>query len=133
MSCQTAFVYKSRVACCSPVLLPVVNRFKDCDENNFLLTSEVMFFSFIALADWSQNDCFSHLNLPISVFLSEKLLNSNGRELRRALFSLKQIFQVCYIYCCSHQEKCCYMVKTIPGNYHLHGLHSCKFVINDCM
>lgn len=26
--------------------------------------------------------------------ISEKLLNSNGRELRRALFSLKQIFQV---------------------------------------
>jgi hypothetical protein len=25
----------------------------------------------------------------------EKLLNSSGRELRRALFSLKQVFQVC--------------------------------------
>lgn len=27
-------------------------------------------------------------------FISEKLYNSNGRDLRRALFSLKQIFQV---------------------------------------
>ena len=26
-------------------------------------------------------------------FISEKLLNTDGRELRRALFSLKQIFQ----------------------------------------
>lgn len=26
---------------------------------------------------------------------TEKLYNSTGRELRRALFSLKQIFQVC--------------------------------------
>ena len=28
---------------------------------------------------------------------SERLLNSTGRELRRALFSLKQIFQVCIV------------------------------------
>lgn len=27
-------------------------------------------------------------------FISEKLYNSSGRDLRRALFSLKQIFQV---------------------------------------
>jgi hypothetical protein len=27
-------------------------------------------------------------------YVAEKLLNSEGRELRRALFSLKQIFQV---------------------------------------
>lgn len=28
-------------------------------------------------------------------FIADKLLNSTGRELRRALFTLKQIFQVC--------------------------------------
>lgn len=31
------------------------------------------------------------------VFFAEKLLNSSGREFRRALFSLKQIFQVIII------------------------------------
>ena len=36
--------------------------------------------------------------------LTEKLLNSTGRDLRRALFSLKQIFQVSLSYClnCNH-------------------------------
>lgn len=32
--------------------------------------------------------------LPVDFVFVEKLLNSEGRELRRALFSLKQIFQV---------------------------------------
>ena len=32
--------------------------------------------------------------LPVDLVFVEKLLNSEGRELRRALFSLKQIFQV---------------------------------------
>lgn len=32
-------------------------------------------------------------NVLINFFLSEKLLTTDGRELRRALFSLKQIFQ----------------------------------------
>lgn len=32
--------------------------------------------------------------MNVNFIISEKLLNSNGRELRRALFSLKQIFQV---------------------------------------
>lgn len=32
--------------------------------------------------------------INVDFTISEKLLNSNGRELRRALFSLKQIFQV---------------------------------------
>lgn len=39
---------------------------------------------------------FSFLLTRLSLFLpsTEKLLNSSGRDLRRALFSLKQIFQV---------------------------------------
>uniref|UniRef100_A0A2K6JPD4 Formin homology 2 domain containing 3 n=1 Tax=Rhinopithecus bieti TaxID=61621 RepID=A0A2K6JPD4_RHIBE len=37
---------------------------------------------------------YSHLiNLYVIFFISEKLYNSSGRDLRRALFSLKQIFQ----------------------------------------
>lgn len=32
--------------------------------------------------------------LIVLFFVSEKLYNSSGRDLRRALFSLKQIFQV---------------------------------------
>lgn len=32
--------------------------------------------------------------LIVLFFISEKLYNSSGRDLRRALFSLKQIFQV---------------------------------------
>ena len=32
--------------------------------------------------------------LIVIFFISEKLYNSSGRDLRRALFSLKQIFQV---------------------------------------
>ena len=35
-----------------------------------------------------------HFDMIVILYLSEKLLNSHGRELRRALFSLKQIFQV---------------------------------------
>lgn len=35
-----------------------------------------------------------YLIIYIILFLLEKLLNSSGRELRRALFSLKQLFQV---------------------------------------
>ena len=33
------------------------------------------------------------------VSITEKLLNSSGRDLRRALFSLKQIFQVSKVFC----------------------------------
>ena len=40
------------------------------------------------ICDWSTS-----LSILL-LFVSEKLLNSSGRELRRALFSLKQIFQV---------------------------------------
>ena len=36
----------------------------------------------------------SSIFLPVDFVFVEKLLNSEGRELRRALFSLKQIFQV---------------------------------------
>lgn len=32
----------------------------------------------------------------VCLHVTEKLLNSEGRELRRALFSLKQIFQVSF-------------------------------------
>lgn len=40
---------------------------------------------------------FSSLSLPLFLFKTEKLYNSSGRELRRALFSLKQIFQVIFL------------------------------------
>lgn len=44
------------------------------------------------------------INALCFVFLSaEKLYNSNGRDLRRALFSLKQIFQVTHCKCSKPQ------------------------------
>jgi hypothetical protein len=52
-----------------------------------------------ALTSWyyvnSPQSTYSNLRMFVFVF-SEKLLNSEGRELRRALFSLKQIFQVSF-------------------------------------
>jgi len=43
---------------------------------------------------WWKCECCCR-DWPVRFFLAEKLYNSKGRELRRALFSLKQIFQVC--------------------------------------
>jgi len=53
-----------------------------------------------------QNADFVHY-----ILFAEKLLNSSGREFRRALFSLKQIFQVFMYHVCALNCSNLYHVK----------------------
>lgn len=62
----------------------------------------------------STDDTFKHLVWCVCVCLSaERLYNSNGRDLRRALFSLKQIFQVnpCHTVSLVQNTDCCWGIK----------------------
>ena len=77
-------------------------------------------------------------DLQFLVFVSEKLLNSSGRELRRALFSLKQIFQVniqmlfnLFKFICNIPKKKCVTAGGVDTKVKEFGKHTRQWMTND--